>query len=133
MWKIQKHLFSVVFMILCGCVSTATDAPGEMTQQQAMEKAIEITSMSIPEISGSQVPPSNIHAEKMTLEEAVKRLNSNLENVSEKSAESPVWLVSMDGLWLPVSAPGLTQKPYRHASIVLDAKTGVEVFRNMQP
>ena len=39
-----------------------------------MDAAVKIASMSIPEISGSQVAPSNIHAEKMILEEAAKRL-----------------------------------------------------------
>ena len=90
--------------------------------------------MSIPEISGSQVTPSNIHAEKMTLEEAAKRLNSNPQNAfSKEFTDTQVWLVSMDGIWLPAVVPGVIQKPYQHLSIVIDAKTGQEIYRNIQP
>jgi len=93
-----------------------------------------MASVSIPEIGGSQVAPSNIHAEKMTLEEAAKRLNSNPQNAfSEESPEKQVWLVSMDGIWVQADVPGVVQQPYRHLSLVIDAVTGLEVFRNMQP
>ena len=105
-----------------------------MNEQEAIDTAVEIASMSMPEISGSQVAPSNIHADEMTLEEAAKRLNSNPQNAfSEESPDTQVWLVSMDGIWLPADVPGVVQKPYQHLSIVIDAKTGSEIFRNVQP
>lgn len=128
----QKYFFSaLIFLLLSGC---AKDVNNELTQQQALEIAVQIVSMSEPEISGSQVAPSNIHAEKMTLEESTKRLNSNLQNAfSEESPDTHVWLVSMDGIWLPPDVPGVLQKPYQHLSIVIDAKTGLEIFRNVQP
>jgi len=137
MWKmqIQTYLISIlVFLLLAGCASESPTDNNEINQQEAIDTAVEIASMSIPEISGSQVAPSNIHAEKMTLEEAAKRLNSNPQNASsEESPDTHVWLVSMDGIWLPGSVPGVVQKPYRHLSIVMDAKTGLEIFRNIQP
>src|SRR5215510_5671114 len=105
-----------------------------MNQQEAIDTAVEIASVSIPEISGSQVAPSNIYAKKMTLGEAAKRLNSNPQNAfSEGSPDMQVWFVSMDGLWLPANLPDVDQKPYQHLSIVINAKTGLEIFRNMQP
>jgi hypothetical protein len=95
---------------------------------------MEIASMPIPEMSGSQVALSNIHAEKMTVEEAIKRFNANSWNAfSGASPDMQIWLVSMDGIWLPANVPGVVQKPYQHLSIVIDAKTGDEIYRNMQP
>jgi len=137
MWKIQiqKYLFSVlVFLLLSGCARESLTDAGEMNQQEAIDTAVEIASMSMPEISGSQVTPFNIQAEKMTLEEAVKRLNTNPQDAfSEDPPETQVWLVSMDGIWLPGDVPGVVQKPYQHLSLVIDAKTGLEIFRNIQP
>lgn len=106
----------------------------KVEQKKAIDTAIKIASISIPEISGSQVTPSNIHAEKMTLKEASKRLNSNPQNAfSGESPDTQVWLVSMDGIWLPANVPDVVQKPYQHLSVVIDAKTGQEIYRNMQP
>ena len=123
-----------VFMLLSGCAKESLTNNNEIDQQEAIDKAVEIASMSMPEISGSQVTPSNIRAEKMKLEEAAKHLNANPQNAfSEEYPDAQVWLVSMDGIWLPAAAPGVVQKPYKHLSIVIDAKTGLEIFRNMQP
>jgi hypothetical protein len=137
MWKIQiqKYIFSaLVILLLSGCARESLADNSEINQQEAIDTAIEIASMSMPEISGSQVAPSNIHAEKMTLEAATKRLNSNSQTAfSEESPDTQVWLVSMDGIWLPADVPGVIQKPYQHLSIVMDAKTGLEIFRNVQP
>ena len=137
MWKIekQKYLFSaLVFLLLSGCDRESLTDNGELNQREAIDTAVEIASRSMPEISGSQVAPFNIHAEKMTLEEAAEQLSSNPQNAfSEESPETQIWLVSMDGIWLPANAPGVNQKPYQHLSIVIDAKTGIEILRNMQP
>ena len=136
MWKIQiqKNLMSIlVFLLLLGCASESPTDNNEINQDEAIETAAEIALLPIPEISGSQVAPSNIHAEKMAVEEAAKRLNSNPDVFSEESPDTQVWLVLMDGVWLPASVPGVVQQPYRHLSIVIDAKTGLEIFRNMQP
>lgn len=134
--EIWKYLFSLLIVFsFSACASESNTINNDIDQQKAIDIAIEIASMSIPEISGSQVAPSNIHAEKMTLEEAAKRLNSNLQNAfSENSPDTQVWLVSMDGIWLPPNVPGVpNQKPYRHLSIVIDAKRGLEIYRNVQP
>ena len=137
MWKmqVQKYLFAtLLLLLLSGCARESLTDNDEISQQEAIDAAVEIASMSIPEISGSQVPPANIQADKMILEEAAKRLNANPQNAfSEESPDLQVWLVSMDGIWLPASTPGVVQKPYQHISLVMDAKTGLEIFRNMQP
>lgn len=137
MWKIQiqKYLFlALVFLLLSGCAAKPRTSDHEINQQEAMDAAVKIASMSIPEISGSQVAPSNIHAEKMILEEAAKRLNSQTQDaISTESPDRQVWLVSMDGIWLPATVPGVVQKPYEHFSVVIDAETGLEIFRNVQP
>lgn len=123
----------LVFLLLVGCASESPTDNNEINEHEAIETAVEIALMPIPEISGSQVAPSNIHTEQMKVEEAAKRLNSNPDVFSEESPDTQVWLVSMDGFWLPASVPGVVQRPYRHLSIVIDAKTGLEIFRNMQP
>ena len=125
---------TLVFVLLSGCAEESLTKNNEIDQREAIDKAVEIASMSMTEISGSQVTPSNIRAEKMKLEEAANRLNTNSQNAfSEESPDAQVWLVSMDGIWLPADVPGVVQKPYQHLSIVIDAKTGLEIFRNMQP
>lgn len=121
-------LWATVLRTLSGCVIESPVAKREINQQEAISTAIAIAALSIPEISGSEVAPYNIHAEKMTLEEAVKRLNPS---APEEYLNTTVWLVTMDGLWLPATVPGVDQKPYKHLSIVLDAKTGLEIFRNI--
>lgn len=133
--SILPFLFgAIVFLLLSGCAGESLTDNHEINQQEAINSAVEIASISMPEISGSQVAPSNIHAEKMTLEEAAKRLNATPQNAfSEESPDTQVWLVSMDGVWLPASVPGVAQEPYQHLSIVIDAKTGLEIFRNMKP
>ena len=125
------YLFTFVLAFSFSACASKSD---DIDQQKAVDTAVEIASMSMPEISGSQVTPSNIAAEKMTLVEAAKRLNSNpQETFSEVSPNTQVWLVSMNGVWLPAAVPGVVQKPFQHLYLVMDGKTGLEIFRNMQP
>ena len=123
-------LWSILFLLLSGCGRESLTDQRELNQHEAISTAVAIAALSIPETGGSQVAPYNIHAEKMALDEAEKRLNSHPQ---EESPDTHVWLVSMDGIWLPASVPGVDQKPFQHLSIVIDAKTGLEIFRNMQP
>jgi hypothetical protein len=85
----------------CACKSAPTN--NDIDQKKAIDAAAEIASMSMPEISGSQVPPTNIVAVKLTLEEAAKRLNSDPQEIfSDVNSNTKIWLVSMNGIWLPV-------------------------------
>src|SRR5215211_3532548 len=124
MWKtqIQKYVFStLIILLLSACTQ---DFNNELTQEEVIEIAVKIVSMSMPEVSGSQVAPSNIVAEKMTVKELAKQLNLNhpYNVLSEESPDTHVWLVSMDGLWFPANVPGVIQKPFHHLFIVIDAK-----------
>jgi hypothetical protein len=124
----------VIILLLSGGTSGSLANDASITQQESIEIAVGIASVSIPEFGGSQIAPSNIRAEKMTLAEAAERLHSGSQNTfSEESPDMQVWLVSMDGIWLPPDVPGVHQKPYRHLSIVMDANAGLEIFRNAQP
>ncbi len=125
---------SIAIVVFCLAFFVIGTIFNKIEQKKAIDIAVKIASISIPEISGSQVTPFNIHAEKMTLEKASKHLNSNRQNtLSEESLDMQVWLVTMDGIWLPANVPDVVQKPYQHLSIIIDAKTGQEIYRNMQP
>jgi len=127
-------LWATALLLLSGCARESLTDKADIDQQEAIHKALEIASLSIPELTGSQVAPYNIYAEKMTMEEAAKRLNSNPESAfSKESPDAQVWLVSMDGIWVGASAPGVDSPPYRHLSIAIDAKTGLEILRNIKP
>ena len=128
-------LFSCLIVFsLSACVRESDVINKDIDQQEAIDIALEIASMSIPpDISGSEVAPSNIHAEKMTIEEVSKRLNSNPQDAfPEVSLDTQVWLVSMDGIWLRASVPGVIQQSFHHLSIVIDPKTGSEIFMDLQ-
>ena len=134
--EIWQCLFSCLIVFSFSACAGASDVGNnEIDQQEAIDIATEMASMSMPpEISGSQVAPSNVSAEKMTLGEAAQRINANDSVPSEYSLAMPVWLVSMDGIWLPATVPDLpTPEPYRRLSIIIDAKTGQEIMRNLQP
>ncbi|HEX5942339.1 MAG TPA: hypothetical protein VFY66_08680 [Anaerolineales bacterium] len=139
-YQIQQARLHVLFLallipLLSGCARASLTDDGGINQQEAIEIAVEIASMSIPEISGSQVAPSNIQADKLTLEEAAEHINANRQDVfSENPPDLPVWRVTMDGIWLPPDVPDVpTLKPYRHLCLILDAETGNEILRSMQP
>ena len=132
LWK--YHFFLVMVFLFSACASKSAPTKNDIDQQNAIDAAVEIASMSMPEISASQVPPSNIVAEKMTLEEAAKRLNSDPQEIfSNVNSNTKIWLVSMNGIWLPADVPGVSQQPFQHLYLIIDAKTGLEIFRNMQP
>ena len=75
------------------------------------------------------MPPTNIHAEQMTLAPAAKRLWDNTDVGVGYDPNMTVWLVSMEGIWTdefprPTGTP--TPEPYHHFAVVLNAKTGQE-------
>ena len=132
--QISKYLLStLICLLLSGCARGFLAEQSELDQQEAIDTAVKIAAMSIPEFGGSQVEPTNIRAEKMTLEQAAKRFGENPQNAfSKASPDTQVWLVSMDGVWQGAEAPGVATKPYQHLSIILDAKTGLEIYRNAE-
>ncbi len=135
--QIQEYVFStLIFLLLSGCAKEIRITDNGISEQEAIDAALKIVLTSQPEISGSQVTPSNIHAEQMTLGEATKRISKRDNVAAGYSPDMLVWLVSMDGIWLdefprPENFP--TPEPYQHAFIIIDAKTGLDVGVSMRP
>lgn len=133
-----KLVFTLALALLAGCKSFSAASESNLGKQQAIEAALEIASTSRPEISGPQEEPSNLRAEQMTLDEAVKKLDKNNQAAAGYDPAMMVWLVTMDGLWLgEMSAPGDVPTPepvlYRHYAIIIDAKTGLEIESSLKP
>ena len=103
-----------------------------------MEAALEVASMSRPELSGAQEKPFNVVAEQMSLAEAVKKINENDQPAAGYPPDMPVWFVTMEGLWLgEMFAPDVAPTPepvqYHHYAIIIDAKTGLEIESWLTP
>jgi hypothetical protein len=133
-WTYLSALF--VVLLLPGCSAQSNTAHEEISEQEAMDVALKSASMSRPELSGSQVTPSHVQAEQMTLGEAVKRIDENNSVPAGYSPNMPVWLVTMDGIWLdefprPMDLP--TPEPYRHFIIIIDANSGLEIESAARP
>ena len=129
--EIWQCLFSLLtILLLFGCARESRVTDNSISKQEAIDIALKITSMSRPEISGSQVTPSNVHAEQMTLGEATKRIRENNDVATGYTPDMLVWFVTMDGIWLdefprPKDLP--TPEPYQHFIVIIDAKTGLEI------
>jgi len=126
------------FALLTGCKSTIKATATYISEQKAIDMALELAASSRPEISGAQVVPSNISAKQMTLNEALKRINKGDAVPDSYDPQLPVWFVTMDGLWLgEMSVPGaaLTPQPapYHHFAVIMDAQTGLEIEDSISP
>ena len=131
----QKYLLILLAVLwLSGCAKESLK--DGISEQEAIEAALKIALESRPEMSAAQVTPSNIQAEQMSFDEATKRIQELNEVPSGYSPDLPVWLVTMDGIWLDLygTSAGLpTPEPYRHMMIILDAKTGLELESGARP
>ena len=129
-------LISLTILLRSGCAQETRVTDNGISKQEAIDIALKIASMSRPEMSGSQVTPSNVHAEQMTLGEAIRRIRENSDVPTGYAPDMFVWLVTMDGVWLdefprPTDLP--TPEPYRHFIIIIDAKTGLEIEGSARP
>ena len=136
--QIKAIVIVTIALNVVGCKSPSGTSNSYVGEQQAIAAALESASTSRPEISGPQEKPSNINAQKMTLAEAVKKINKNNQPASEYDPKMTVWFVTMDGLWLgEMSAPGDVPAPepvpYHHYAIIIDAKTGSEIESSLSP
>lgn len=133
----RNYLFILLAtFLLSGCAKESPASQVAISEQEAIEAALEIVSMSRPEMSGAQVPPSNIHAEQVSFDEATKRIQELNEVPPGYSPDLPVWLVTMDGIWLDTfgASAGLpAPEPYRHMMIILDAQSGLEIQSGARP
>lgn len=103
-----------------------------MSEEQAIDIVVKDASASRPELSAAQIPPTNIHAEQLTLAAAETLLTGSANVPTGYEPNMIVWVVSMEGIWLDL-APRPTgfpiPEPYRHFSVIIDAKTG-EAFQS---
>lgn len=133
----RTYLFALfIVLLLSGCSKENNTTNKYISKQEAIDLALKSASMPQPEISGSQVTLSNVHAERITLSEAVKRIDDNNSVATGYSPDMLVWLVTMDGIWLD-EFPRLTDlptpEPYQHFIIIIDAKSGLEIERAARP
>jgi hypothetical protein len=125
-----------IFALMSACAPWSAFSVGEITMQKALDLALASVSTSRPEISAPQVRPFNLKAERLPLIEAVKRISVDNTPAAGFDPQLPVWLVTVDGLWLdefprPDGFP--TPQPYRHFFVILDAKTGMEIESAAKP
>ena len=129
-------LWALTLPLFMGCAQKP-HVPGKViSQQEAVDAALKIASLFKPKLSGSQAPPSNIHAEQMTLGEAMKHIGENNNIGTGYTPDMLVWLVTMDGIWLddfprPTDLP--TPEPYRHCTVIIDAGTGLQIELSLRP
>jgi hypothetical protein len=126
----------LVFSFLVSCTSSRQSSSSTIREQEAIDAALETASTSRPEISGPQKEPSNIRAEQITLDEALKKMSKENQPPSGYDPNMIVWLVTMEGLWLnEMDAPGvaITPAPYRHYAVIIDANTGSEIESFLTP
>jgi len=135
-FKVCRCLFFLLILLLSGC-RQGTKVPDKvLNQQEAIDAAVKIALMSQPEISGSQVPPYNVHAEQMTLAKAVKRIQEDNSVATGYDPEMLVWLVTMDGIWLdefPIPTGMPTIEPYHRFDMIIDQRTGLEIESSGHP
>lgn len=127
---------ALVFGLLVSCTSLRKGSSSSISEQEAIDAALEVASTSRPEISGPQEEPSNIRAEQITLDEAVKKMSKDHQPLSGYDPNMTVWFVTMDGIWLnEMDAPGvvITPAPYRHYAVIIDANTGSEIESFLTP
>src|SRR5258706_13762072 len=99
--EIWQYFFSfLIILLLLGCARESRITDNGISQQEAIDTALKSVSVSRPEISGSQVTPSNIHAEQMTLGEALKRIRENNDIPSGYTSDMSLCLVTMESVWL---------------------------------
>ena len=140
----------LLLMLLAGCSAnvdsaappTAVDSAVTPTanplisREAAIERAIQNTAQSRPELSGAKIAPQNIQAEQMTLADATQRYFADGGINVNYDPATPVWVVTLDGIWLdefprPTELPA--PAPYRHVVIVLNARTSEEMAMSARP
>jgi hypothetical protein len=139
----------VVLLIGCSPVGSAPQAPPTVmsvaqtltpspfiNQQAASDRALQIASLSRPELSGAQVPPTHVQAAQMTLAAAVKQLTGRDDVAAGYDPSMMVWVVTMEGIWTdefsrPTALP--SPEPYRHYTVILNARTGEEIEAAARP
>jgi len=97
-----KVIFTVVLtlIVLNSCKPLSETSDSYISKKEVVDTALEIASTSRPEISGAQITPYNITSEQMTLNEAVKHIDSKDEVAVGYNPDLTVGFVRMEGIWL---------------------------------
>lgn len=141
LWYAPLVLIGLVLVALVGCGSVTKDsvtptASNLISQQQAIDVALQMAMNSLPEVSGSKVLPREIEAKAMTLGEAVKIVWGNADVPAGYQSNMMVWVVTMEGYWTdefprPTGLP--SPEPYRHFAVIIDATTGLGIGGSHNP
>lgn len=123
----QSMLFAAgilvaAFVAACGGVPTPTSNNGLLTEQNAIERAVEQLKNSAPGISGVDNPRNPV-AWRMILGEYHQRTGS-----SGTRADTPVWVVQVEGESHGEGLGG-NGNTYHYAIAVLDARSGTLIGR----
>lgn len=111
---------------------TGCELAGFFGEAQARELAVKRCDE--PRLQQVQ-PPTNIRAEFMTVDAAMRR---GLQNIAP-APNQMVWLVTLEGTWMINGGPAFIDNPNRpplifhRCIVVLDAKTGVSLMTNAEP
>ncbi len=125
--KQQVVMASVVSALAAALVLPACAVDTLLSDEEAIQIALDQARVGASEISAAQAEPNNIQAEPMTFAEAAERLTGSATVGRGDDPDMTVWLVTMDGLWLdefprPAGVP--TPEPFHRYTVVVDALTG---------
>jgi hypothetical protein len=126
-------------LVACGVPSGATKqatsiatqqaaaVSGELSKQEAIERALVRGREAAPGREGSRIPPRVVSVKLSTVQQATKELDGP--TFADVDTAARVWVVELEGEWLVgMDAPGLTppaeRSVLRQMVVVLDARTG---------
>lgn len=114
---------------LMGCTAGASITDVPVSRQAAIDTALEAARTSRPELGASQVEPTLVTAELLTLADARARLQDGAVGVGTGGEDRQlVWLVILNGAWVN-QPPGQsnTPAPLATMALLIDAQSGREV------
>ena len=131
----------LLLLLLAGCSASVDSAAPPtasplISRETAIERAIQNTAQSRPELSMSLVEPELESAEQLTLADATQRYFAGGGINLNHDPATLVWVVTLDGIWLdefprPTELPA--PAPYRHVVMVLNARTSEEMAMSARP
>ena len=131
----------LLLLLLAGCSASVDSAAPPtanplISRETAIERAIQNTAQSRPELSMSLVEPELESAEQLTLADATQRYFADGGINVHSDPATPVWVVTLEGIWLdefPRPAELPAPAPYRHVVMILNARTSEEIAMSARP
>ncbi len=118
-----------LYLALAGCTAGAPITAVPVSRQAAIDTALRAARSSRPELTASQVEPTLVTAELLTLADARALLRDEGVGVGTDGADRQrVWLVILTGAWVS-EPPGQTEPlaPLTKMALLIDAQSGLEV------